>query len=217
MRPLTLTTPKPMLQVGGKPLLHHIFDTLPEEVTEVILVVGYLGEQIKSYFGDQFGRLKVTYLEQPGKLGTAHALGLARKALAGERFLMLYADDLQSKADIAECVKYPLAILVKEVEDPRRFGVVVTDESGYITKLVEKPENPPSNLVSIGVMVLDDRIFNYPAPQQENGEQYLTDSLAAMAKDYQVKVVPASFWLPVGYPEDLQKAEAWLNTAKVSA
>ena len=136
MRPLTNDKPKPMVEVLGRPLLHHILEILPDEIDEVILVIGYKGDQIKKYFGERFGHLNITYINQSEKLGTAHGLWLCRESLREERFLMLYADDLQSKEDIAKCLTHPLSIMVKEVEDPRRFGVIIADEKGKVLDLV---------------------------------------------------------------------------------
>lgn len=214
MRPLTEKTPKPMLKILGKPLLEHIFDSLPDAVDEVILGVGYLGDQIKAHFGSNFGGRAIKYVENMKPLGTAYGLWLCRELLGDERFIMLYADDLHVKADIEQCFDYPLAISVKKVEDPRRFGVVVVDSRGRVTDLVEKPEVPPSSFASTGVKVLDGRIFNYPAPQRENGEYYITDSLRALAREHTLMAVEASFWLPIGYPEDLARAEKVLRGEK---
>ena len=211
MRPLTNDKPKPMVEVLKRPLLHHILNTLPEEIGEIILVIGYKGDKIKNYFGNNFEHFKITYVDQLEKLGTAHALWLCRNFLNDERFLMLYADDLQSKEDIQKCLLHPLSILVKEVEDPSRFGVVIIDEHGKVLDLIEKPEFTVSRLVSTGVKVLDGKIFNYPARKHKNGEYYITDSLAMLAKDYEVKAVHASFWFPIGYPEDIKKAEMVLR------
>ena len=217
MRPLTIEKPKPMIEVLGRPLLHHILDILPDEIDQVILVVGYKGDQIKNYFGERFEHFDITYVYQPEKLGTAHGLWLCRDLLGEERFLMLYADDLQSKEDIKKCLAHPLSILVKEIEDPRRFGVIIADDDGKVLDLVEKPEFPVSKLASTGVKVLDHRIFNYPARKHENGEYYITDSLARLAKDHNVQIVHASFWLPIGYPEDIKKAEEILRHRKESS
>ncbi len=97
MRPLTLATPKPMIKVCGRPLLEHIIDALPAEVDELILVVGYLREQIRDYFGDSFKRFKINYIVQENKLGTYNALKLCEHLLRlEERFLLIYADDLHA-------------------------------------------------------------------------------------------------------------------------
>src|SRR3989344_5609161 len=211
MRPLTNNCLKPMIKILGKPLLHHIIEALPDEVSEVILVVGYLSDQIEKYFGKRFGRFKIKYVRQKEKLGTGHALRLCKKFLGREKFLMLYADDLQSKEDLTELLNHPLALLVRRVKDPRRFGVVAADKNGRILEIVEKPENPSSNLVSTGVKVLDSRIFKYPLVQHPNGEYYITYPLAQLAKEHEIKAVKASFWLPIGYPEDIKKAEKVLK------
>lgn len=211
MRPLTDDRPKPMIELSGRPLLEHILETLPDEVDDVILVVGYLADKIKDYFGEKFGRFKITYIYQKEKLGTAHALWLCKDLLGQEKFLMLYADDLQSNEGIKNCLIHPLSILVSVVEDPRRFGVIVADERGKVLDMVEKPEFPVSKIASTGVLALDHRIFMYPARKHENGEYYITDSLARMAKDHEIKVVITKFWLPIGYPEDLKYAEKFLR------
>ncbi|OGF61900.1 hypothetical protein A2926_00745 [Candidatus Giovannonibacteria bacterium RIFCSPLOWO2_01_FULL_44_40] len=214
MKPLTNNCPKPMIKILGKPLLHHIMDALPDEVNEVILVVGYLRNQIEEYFGKQFGRFKIKYVRQKEKLGTGHALHLCRKFLGNDRFLMLYADDLQSKEDLTKLLNHRLALLVRSVKDPRRFGVVVEDKKGRILEIVEKPEHPPSNLASTGVKVLDSRIFQYPLVQHPNGEYYITYPLAQLAKEHEMMAVKADFWLPIGYPDDLKKAEKILRKTR---
>ena len=207
MRPLTLIKPKQLLEINGRPILEHIFENLPDEVDEVVLVTGYMGDKIREHFQDNFGRFKIRYVEQKEKLGTADALWRCRDILGKERFLMLYGDDILDRESIAKCLRHDLAILVKEVDDPRRFGVVVTDEKGKILELVEKPEVPPSNLASTGVKVLDERIFNYPARRHENGEFYITDSLARLAKDHDVFVEHAETWLSMATPEDLKRVD----------
>lgn len=87
LRPLTDTTPKPLVLVAGKPLLSHIVAALPSAVDEIILVVGYRGEQIRAYCGDEFMGRKVTYVEQVEQRGTAHALWLCKDLLSGSVFV----------------------------------------------------------------------------------------------------------------------------------
>ncbi|MEK6939794.1 MAG: sugar phosphate nucleotidyltransferase, partial [Nanoarchaeota archaeon] len=99
------------------------------------------------------------------------------------------------------------AMLVKEVENPRAFGVVACDVNNCVTELIEKPQNPTSNLANIGVYMLDDRVFQYEPRQHANGEYYLTDSIAQLAKHYPIIAVPALFWIPIASPEDITKAE----------
>lgn len=212
MRPLTLDKPKPMIEVMGKPILHHIFDILPVEIDEVVLVVGYKGDKIRNYFGNEFQKRKIKYIEQKDKKGTAHALLLCGSHLKNEKFLLLYADDFHGKESIEKCVKHELAVLVAEAENPERFGVVTTDSKGRVIAIEEKPEKPKSNLVSTGFLVLDQRIFNYEPEIHPNGEYYLTDMLNKLIRDHQVIAEKTEFWVPIGYPEDLIKIEKVLKS-----
>src|SRR3989338_11252442 len=94
MRPLTLEKPKPLLAINGKPLIEHVIENLPKEIDELVVVIGYKGEQIKDFLGKKFHGLKVKYVWQKEKLGTGHALRLCREHLGSDNFLMLFADDI---------------------------------------------------------------------------------------------------------------------------
>ncbi len=212
MRPLTLTKPKTLLEVSEKPLIEHIVRRLPDEVDEIIMVVGYLGRQIVDYCGDEFMGRKVRYVWQENKLGTYHALKICQPLIAqGERFFLLMGDDIHGKEGLKECLKYALGVLVQESDDPKKFGVVITNKDGSIAEFVEKPEIPPSNLVSTGAMLLDTHVFEYEPEAHSNGEYYLTTAIAKMLKDgYRIYAVKSRLWIPIGYPEDLKKAETVL-------
>lgn len=210
MRPLTIDIPKPMLQIWGQPILEHILSDLPSEIDEVILVVGYLKESIINHLGNEFDNLKIDYIEQKSKLGTYKALELCKDKLNDNgKFLMLYADDLHGGEGLKECVTCgQYAMLVYEADDPRKFGVVEIDEEGMIVGVEEKPENPKTNLVSTGVMVLDKNVFNFPAKVHKTGEYYLTNSIDQMIDaGYKFRAIRSSSWIPIGYPEDIKKAE----------
>jgi len=214
MQPLTFDTPKPMLKLLGMPLLEHIINELPREVDELILVVGYLGNQIVSHFGNRYRNMQITYVVQPEKLGTYNALELCRPYLTEEeRFLMLYADDLHGMDGLKECVaKGDMALMVAYVEDPRKFGVTEIDAKGQIIAIEEKPEYPKSHWVSTGVLMLTSDVFRYPARLHLTGERFVTDSIAQMIQDgYSVYAVRSHFWLPIGYPQDLARAEEILK------
>lgn len=214
MLPLTLDTPKPLLEVAGRPLLEHIMEAFPEEVDEYILVVGYLGNKIQDYFGSEFNGKKISYVIQDEPMGTFHALSLARKNLkSGERFFVVHGDDLHGAESIRESLKHPRALIVSHAEDPRPYGVVRTNLAGQIIEIEEKPEKPKTNLVSTGLLLLDCEVFNYPPDVHSNGEYYLTSSLSQMLEKHPLYAVESSFWFPVSTPSDLEACGSLFTTS----
>jgi NDP-sugar pyrophosphorylase family protein len=213
MRPLTIDTPKAMVEVLGKPLLYYIIENLPDEITELIIVVGYKAEAIKGYFGVQFKGRKITYVIQEKPLGTAHALFLCRSHIAkSERFLFVLADDLHSKDALTRLITHSLGVLVTEHDDPRRFGVVVPGENNKVLAIEEKPEHPKSNLVVSGVYVFDDRIFDYePVMHPRLNEYFIPDIVEMLLKDHEMVIEKTEFWHPIGYPHDIDVAEKILS------
>ncbi len=217
MRPLTLETPKPMVEILGKPLLHHIVDALPDVITELIFVVGYKAEQIKAYFGSEFEGRKVTYVRQDKPLGTGHALLLCKDLIGPtEKFLFMIGDDLHSPESIKRLVKLDLGMLVHEHPNPKEFGVVEVNGKGEVISFEEKPDVPKSNLVSPAVFVLDGRIFKYPMSLHEKGEYFAVDQINQMMKEHKFIVEHSSFWHPIGYPHDIDAAEALLDAKRIS-
>tara|TARA_B100000508_G_scaffold91084_1_gene70974 strand:+ start:6931 stop:7629 length:699 start_codon:yes stop_codon:yes gene_type:complete len=213
LRPLTENTPKPLVKVAGKALLDHIVDAIPNSITEFIIVTGYLGEQIREHCGEEYKGRKVTYIHQAEQKGTGHALWLCKDLLKG-RFLYMFADDIHGKDDLARAVSYTRSMLVLTTETPERFGIAVRNPDGTLAEFVEKPETPPSNLASTGVFVLDDKIFDYKLEVETKGEFYHTDVIKEYAKDYPIAVVEQGLWMPIGYPEDVEKAEKFLTARK---
>jgi len=211
LRPLTDNIPKPLVKVAGKTLLDHIVEVLPTAVNELIIVTGYLEEHIKEHCGEEFHGRKVTYVHQAEQKGTGHALWLCKDLIKG-RFLFMFADDLHGSQDIARATSYTRSMLTLTTNNPERFGIVVRHPDGTLAEMIEKPEHPPSNLASTGVMVLDEHIFDYELKVEKNGEYYLTDVIEEYAKDYPIAVVEQDLWIPIGYPEDIEKAERILNT-----
>ena len=123
LRPLTENTPKPLVEVAGKPLLDHIIEALPTAVDELIIVTGYLGDKIKAYYGTEYLGRKITYVHQEEQKGTAPALWLCKDLLKG-RFLFMFADDIHGANDIARVTSYSRALLTMPTKTPERFGIV---------------------------------------------------------------------------------------------
>ena len=221
MGDLTNDSPKPMLKINGKPILEYTLNNLPEEISEVIFITGYKGDLIKSYFGDEHKGKKIKYIIQEDLNGNAAALHLAREFL-GETFLVLYGDDLYQKSDLEKLIKNePPAFLAKELDEPGRFGVCKTDSEGYLLEIIESgtPRDESIKLVNVGAYLLNKKIFDYPLVKKstkiDEKEFGLPQTLAMMAKDYKIKVEKAEFWQPVGYPEDILKAEKIINHLEI--
>lgn len=210
LRPLTENTPKPLVEVGGKTLLDHIVEAIPSAVNELIIVTGYLGDQIKDHCGNEFHGRKVTYIHQEEQKGTGHALWLT-KDLIKDRFLYLFADDIHGKDDIVRATSYTRSMLTLATSTPERFGIVVRNPDGTLAEFIEKPEHPPSNLASTGVFVLDKHIFEFAPTTLTKGEYYHTDMIREYAKKYPIAVVEQNLWIPIGYPEDVERAEKILT------
>lgn len=211
LRPLTNDIPKPMVSVNGKPVLEYTLSILPEIIDEVILIVGYKKEKIIDYFGSTFLGKKLIYVEQTELNGTTGALRLAEPYLKDDYFLLLYADDLYHEEDLENCIQSLPTILAKEVPNPERFGVCLVDEKHLLTGMLEKVENPPSNLVNIGVYLLNKEIFDVPIEPRSNGELNLAEQIGEWAKSRPIQVIKARFWQPIAYPEDVLIAEEYLK------
>ena len=212
MMPLTEERPKPLLQVLGKPLLDHMIENLPPEVDELVVVVGYLGNMIREHLGDSFKKKPIVYVEQKEQRGPAHALQLVRDVIApGERFFFLFADDIYDAKSFASLLKHPQAVLVAVSKTPERFGVVLADAEGKIVDIEEKPAQPKSDLVLTGAYLFDSHIFDYEMEAHSNGEYFLPPIMMKMNKEHPLFVERATLWIPIGYPEDLKKAEAILG------
>lgn len=209
MRPLTEERPKPLVEVCGKTLLDHIVEALPSAVKELIIVVGYKGDMIREHCGAEFHGRKVTYVEQTEINGPAKALWLCKDLIKG-RFLFMFADDIHGKDDLARAVSYSRSILATTSDVPERFGVITRNPDGTIADMVEKPSSPASNLVATGPMVLDDKIFFFPPEAPINNEFFMPEIIMRYKEQYPIAVVEEQLWLAVGYPEDIERAEAVL-------
>lgn len=210
MRPLTDTTPKPLIPVCGTPILDHIVAALPADIDELVLVVGYLEDQIREHCKKQYHGRKITYVTQQDFAGgTGDALCCAKDVVKG-RFLLMYADDIHGKDALKKVVTYEHAMLGMRSDTPENYGVLVQNEDGTLKEIIEKPKNPTSNLVNIGGFVMDESIFSYDVPVSSLGELLVTDLVTAYAKDHPVTIVKQDLWLPIGNPEQLKEAEVKL-------
>lgn len=209
MKGLTRAIAKPMLKIKGKPILEYKIEALPKKINEVIFVVGYRAEHIMNHFKRKYKGRKITYVFQHNLNGTGGALHVARSVLRG-KFLVLMGDDLYKKNDIQELSKCDLAVLGYKVDNPGNFGVIKTNSRGNMVDIIEAPHKSKKyKLANTAVYVLNKKFFDYAlVPKKPGDAEYgLPQTMAAMAKDYKVKVVKAHDWFQITSPEDLKGAE----------
>ncbi len=205
--PLTLTRPKPLLPLIDRTILEWNLSEMSGIVDEVVLVVGYRAEMIREKIGDRYGDVRVLYCEQREQLGTGHAVLQTRSLIKGS-FLALNGDDLYSREDLEALAAHEAAALVREVGDPRLYGVYQVDRDGRVIDLEEKPERPKGNLANVGCYKLPVEIFEYLERTElsERGEIEITSAIRDMAQRRPVYTVPLKGrWLPTGYACDLLK------------
>lgn len=210
MRPHTLTTPKPLLEIAGKPIIYRLIadisEMIPGSVEEISFIIGKFGEEVERELcriAEELGMAPRIYYQYEA-LGTAHALYMAKNSLKGN-VLVAYADTLFHtgfKADIKE----DAYIWVKKIDNPSQFGVVETDPEGYISRFVEKPKTFVSDLAIIGIYyfreaeILADEIeYLIQNNITGNGEFQLTDALERMMKQgLRIRAAEVSGWYDCG-------------------
>ncbi len=208
LRPHTHLVPKPMLKIAGKPVMAYILEDLVKlgNVTEVIYVTGHLKEKVEDYARTQFPSLPAKFVEQKVQDGTAGAVKLAQPFVKGEDVLIIFVDTI-FETDLTQIRKTDAdgIIWVKEVEDYQRFGVVVTDKAGNMTKIVEKPTTPISKRANIGLYyiknskLLFEGIDHTLTQPQNKGEYYLTDAFQYMIDHgAKLKVIDVEGWYDAG-------------------
>ena len=211
LKPHTLTHPKELLNVGGKPIISHIVKKLLEEnITEATFIVGYLGEKIQDYITESFPKLKADYVEQKELLGLGHAIYQAASTFNDEEIIIILGDTVFD-VDLSQITKLETSALgVKEVEDPRRFGVAEL-ENGFISKLIEKPQNPTTNLALVGLYYIKNSALLTQSLEElfvnnirTKDEYQLTDALQIMIeKGEKISTFPVEGWYDCGKPETL--------------
>jgi bifunctional UDP-N-acetylglucosamine pyrophosphorylase/glucosamine-1-phosphate N-acetyltransferase len=212
LRPLTDSMPKPMVSLLGKPILEYTIDFLPADVDDLIIVVGYHADAIKNYFGSSWKGRRIQYVEQKEARGTADALFQTQPLLTGGRFLLVNGDNVNDMGQPASAFDHDFAIFAVEHPDPKRFGVIETNDDGTLKRIVEKPEHPATNLISTGSMILSPGIFDTTLVLHPvHNEFFIPDLMTQIMAREPVQVLMQDFWVAVDRPEDIPKAEARLR------
>ncbi|CAG1009646.1 MAG: sugar phosphate nucleotidyltransferase [Candidatus Methanoperedens sp.] len=214
-RPLTLTRSKVMLPVANRPILEYIIRSLEQnDLTEIILVVGYKKERIMDYFGNgkDFG-INISYIEQEAQLGTAHAIKLA-EPMVNEKFLVLNGDNIidgQTIRDLIKGASGDVTLLTVTREHTTGYGVILLDK-GRVSKIVEKPRDKISRLVNTGIYMFSSSIFDEidRTPISETGEYAITDTIQRIIdKGANVtNITTKGTWFDAVHSWDLLKANS---------
>jgi glucose-1-phosphate thymidylyltransferase len=218
LRPLTEGKPKVLVEVDDKPLLEYAFDSLIDiGVSEFVVVVGYKKEQIMERYDDEYRDVPITYAHQREQLGLAHAL-LTAEPYVDDDFMLMLGDNV-FEANLGDVInrqaeeRADAAFLVEEVpwEEASRYGVCDTNEYGEITRVVEKPDDPPSNLVMTGFYTFTPAIFHacHLVQPSDRGEYELPDAIDLLIQSGRtIDAIRMDGWrIDVGYPEDREEAE----------
>jgi glucose-1-phosphate thymidylyltransferase len=211
LRPHTYMLPKVLLNVAGKPILAHILDKiLAEGISEATFVVGHMSDKIREYVSQAYPAFRAEYVEQEERLGLGHAIYLSRHTLGTEPVLIILGDTIFD-VELGPVLKGKVSSLgVKEVDDPRRFGVAEMRD-GQIVRLVEKPETPVSRLAIVGLYYLRNTPLLVSCLSElvekdirTKGEYQLTDALQLMLqRGEKMTTFPVSGWFDCGKPETL--------------
>ncbi|OGU13014.1 MAG: nucleotidyl transferase [Ignavibacteria bacterium GWB2_35_12] len=218
LRPHTYTLPKVLLNVGGKPILGHILDTLiAQGIEKATIVTGYMRKLVEEYVRSHY-KIDVSFVKQDESLGLGHAIWVARKTFDSEPLLIILGDTIFD-VDLSVLKKSSVSTIgVKEVDDPRRFGVVVLDKKNRIEKFVEKPQDHVSNLAIVGLYYISNPQLLRTSLEEllkknikTQGEYQLTDALQLMReKGEEFSTFPVEGWFDCGKPETLLNTNRYL-------
>lgn len=218
LRPITHTGPKQLVPVANKPVIQYAVEDLREAgIIEIGVILGNKGrEEIQSFLGDgsDFG-VDITYIVQGRPLGLAHAVGCARSFIADDDFVVYLGDNMLKRGivDVVESFRgggFDAGIALQEVETPEQFGIAAVNDGGQVTRLVEKPDDPPSNLALIGIYVFTPRIFDAIETIEPSwrGELEITDAIQTLLDDGAAidSQNVEGWWKDTGKPQDVLEA-----------
>jgi glucose-1-phosphate thymidylyltransferase len=219
LRPHTYTQPKALIPLAGKTILSIIVDQLHEAgINDFIFIIGYLGEKIQDYVRSHYPELNCKFIQQNERYGTGHAIDLTKEMVGTDEVLIVLGDTI-AEYDVKEMMNAPYSMLgVKRVDDPRNFGVAEIEEDGFISRVVEKPAIPKSNMALVGVYKIRETDFLFSCLQKiivtetrSYDEFNLTDALECMIQSgAKFQALKVSNWFDCGKKESLLESNATL-------
>lgn len=220
LRPHTYTQPKPLMPVAGKPIICFMVDKLVEVgIRDFVFVIGYLGDKIRHFIEETYPDLHTEFVYQEHREGSAHAVWTAREAIEDEDEIFIAFGDSIFDLDLQRMLDCSHSCLgVKKVSDPRDFGVAEFGEDGRVTRLVEKPRIPKSNMAIVGLYKILEvqaliRATEYLIQNDKRtvGEYQLTDALQQMVEQgIHFQAMPVQNWFDCGRKEVLLETNAML-------
>ncbi len=219
LRPHTYTQPKALIPLAGKTILSIIVDQLREAgITEFIFIIGYLGDKIRDYVNDKYPDLNAHFINQNERQGIGHAILLTRNFVDGDDVFIVLGDTI-CEYDVEEVLARPTSALgIKRVDDPRDFGVAEIGEDGFISRVVEKPQIPKSNMALVGIYLIKDsrQLFdclenNIRNLVKSRGEFTITDAIECMiANGVKFQSFKVQNWFDCGKKDTLLESNATL-------
>ncbi|GAA4451305.1 sugar phosphate nucleotidyltransferase [Rurimicrobium arvi] len=221
LRPLTYTQPKALIPIAGKTILSVIVDQLLESgVNEFVFVIGYLGEKIQDYVASNYPNLKCSFVTQNDRKGIGHAIGLTRANIDMDEPVIIVLGDTICDYDLKKVLTSDVSLIgVQKVDDPRNFGVAELGPEDRVTRVVEKPLIPKSNMAMVGIYFIRETRIMFEAletvfsrPVAKSGEFPLTDALEEMIAHYKVRfdAFRINTWFDCGKKETLLSTNATL-------
>jgi glucose-1-phosphate thymidylyltransferase len=219
LRPHTYTQPKALIPLAGKTVLSIIIDQIREAgISEIIFIVGYLGDKIRDYVKNNYPDLKTHFVYQTDRQGIGHAIKMTKSIVNNDEVFVMLGDTI-CEYDVKAVIQNPYSMLgVRKVDDPRDFGVAEIDDGCFITHVVEKPQIPKSNMALVGLYKIKEsgQMFhclemNIKQGLRSHGEYSLTDALDCMIKmGVKIQSFKVESWFDCGKKETLLESNATL-------
>lgn len=211
LKDLTRDKPKALVEAAGRPIIEYTFDSLPDQIDEVIIVVGYLGHKIREYIGEFYRGRKITYVEQGELNGTGGALLVCQDLLKDEaRFLVMNGDDIYAREEIAQCLvgEWTFGYARSLPIAPTSLSITI-DNDARITGSAFASALPASEYfrIPVGIYGLSPSIFDCEFVAIDKGELGLPHTILAVADNIPVRAVEMSHWFPMNTQEEIQKYE----------